>query len=221
MLSPSPANPRTYNVCFSVDGRHLFRKLDHGITLSNNDIAWTTDDATTEMPFSDIVAVHLKSTGQSTIVDRCTIHVCRRQRALCRQFGSRRFCRPGAGPDLSRFRTRSARSTCRGLLHRDPLHCGCAAVALPGNARRHHATTRPITSLNSFCHDRVAAPARYERRTQVLRRPEADIANDYLLQCPRLFVTIIGALGAGAAGESANVTQAFQPEGRSAPSNSA
>jgi hypothetical protein len=73
MLSPSPANPRTYNVCFSVDGRHLFRKLDHGITLSNNDIAWTTDDATTEMPFSDIVAVHLKSTGQSTIVDRCTI----------------------------------------------------------------------------------------------------------------------------------------------------
>ena len=73
MLSPSPANPLTYDVCFSVDGGHLFRKLDHGVTLRNTAIAWTIDGATTETPFGDIVAVHLKSTGQSTVVDQCTI----------------------------------------------------------------------------------------------------------------------------------------------------
>src|SRR5271170_3486855 len=45
----------------------------------------------------------------------------------------------------------------------------------------------------------------------------------YFLNARSYFVIIGrgGALGAGAAGESANVTHAFQPEGRSNPSNSA
>ena len=73
MPSSLLANPRTYNVCFSIAGGHLFRKLDQGVTLGDNGIAWTMDDATTEMPFSNIVAVHLKSAGQSTIVDQCMI----------------------------------------------------------------------------------------------------------------------------------------------------
>jgi hypothetical protein len=65
--------PRTYNVCFSVNGGHVFRKLDQGVTLGPDGLAWTMDGRTTEMPLGNILAVHLKSGGQSTVVDRCAI----------------------------------------------------------------------------------------------------------------------------------------------------
>jgi hypothetical protein len=66
-------NPRTYNICFSVNGGHLFRKLDQGVTLGDDGLAWTMDGRATEMPLGNIVAVHLKSAGQSTVVDQCAI----------------------------------------------------------------------------------------------------------------------------------------------------
>jgi hypothetical protein len=66
-------NPRTYNVCFSVDGGHFLRKLDQGVTLGDDGLAWTMDGRATEMPLGNIVAVHLRSAGQSTIVDQCAI----------------------------------------------------------------------------------------------------------------------------------------------------
>jgi hypothetical protein len=66
-------NPRTYDVCFSVDGGYFLRKLDQGVTLGEDGIGWTMDGRATEMPLSSIVAVHLRSAGQSTIVDQCAI----------------------------------------------------------------------------------------------------------------------------------------------------
>jgi hypothetical protein len=66
-------NPHTYNVCFSVNGGHVFRKLDQGVTLGDDGIAWTMDGRTTEMPLGNIVAIHLKSGGQSAVVDQCAI----------------------------------------------------------------------------------------------------------------------------------------------------
>jgi hypothetical protein len=73
MLAPPPGNPRTYDLCFTVNGGHTFRKLDQGVILGNDGMSWTADSATGEMPFGNIVAVHLQSGGQKVIVDRCTI----------------------------------------------------------------------------------------------------------------------------------------------------
>jgi len=66
-------NPRTYNVCFSVNGGRFLRKLDQGVTLGDDGLAWTMDGRVSGMPLGNIVAVHLWSAGQSTIVDQCAI----------------------------------------------------------------------------------------------------------------------------------------------------
>ena len=66
-------NPRTYDVCFSVNGGQMFRRLDQGVTLGDDGLARTTNDRTTEIPLGNIVAVHLKSGGRSTVVDQCAI----------------------------------------------------------------------------------------------------------------------------------------------------
>jgi hypothetical protein len=68
-----PGNPRTYDVCFSINGGRFLRKLDQGITLGDDGLAWTVDGRTTEMPLGNIVAIHLWSAGKSTIVDQCAI----------------------------------------------------------------------------------------------------------------------------------------------------
>jgi hypothetical protein len=82
MLAPSPASsmpapssgqPHTYDVCFSLPGQSSFRRLDSGVVLNKDTIAWTQDDRTTETSFGNIVAVHLSSGGQRVIVDRCAI----------------------------------------------------------------------------------------------------------------------------------------------------
>jgi hypothetical protein len=66
-------NPRTYDVCFSVNGGHFLRKLDQGVTLGDDGIDWTIDGRAAEMPLASIVAVHLWSAGRSSIVDHCAI----------------------------------------------------------------------------------------------------------------------------------------------------
>jgi hypothetical protein len=77
MLAPSPASssasPRTYDVCFSLPRQSVFRRLDSGIVLNKDTLAWTQDDRTTETALGNIVAVHLSSSGQRVIVDRCAI----------------------------------------------------------------------------------------------------------------------------------------------------
>jgi hypothetical protein len=73
-MQASPrGNPRTCKVCFSLNGGHFFRKLDQGVTLGDDGIAWTMDGRTTEMPLGNIAAVHLWSAGRTTIVDQCAI----------------------------------------------------------------------------------------------------------------------------------------------------
>ena len=73
MLAPPPGNSRAYNICFSVNGGHFFHKLDRDVTLSDDGIGWKVDGCATTMPFENIVAIHLKSSGQYVVVDRCTI----------------------------------------------------------------------------------------------------------------------------------------------------
>ena len=110
-------NPRTYNVCFSVDGGHFLRKLDHGVTLGDDGLAWTTDGRATEMPLGNIVAVHLRSAGQSAIVDQCAITFGDDSVLAVVNSDPGGFTDRGAGPDLSRFCARPARPACRGPLH--------------------------------------------------------------------------------------------------------
>jgi hypothetical protein len=71
--SASPGQLRTYDVCFSLPGQSSFRRLDSGVVLNKDTIAWTQDGRTTETSFGNIVAVHLSSGGQRVIVDRCAI----------------------------------------------------------------------------------------------------------------------------------------------------
>jgi hypothetical protein len=59
--SPSPGQPHTYDVCFSLPGQSSFRRLDSGVVLNKDTIVWTQDDRTTETSFGNIVAVHLSS----------------------------------------------------------------------------------------------------------------------------------------------------------------
>jgi hypothetical protein len=73
-MQASPrGNPRTYNLCFSLNGGHFFRKLDQGVTLGDDGIAWTMDGCAAEMPLGNIAAVQLRSAGRTTIVDQCAI----------------------------------------------------------------------------------------------------------------------------------------------------
>jgi hypothetical protein len=73
MLAPSPDQPRTYDICYFLPGQSTFRRLDFGIVLSKDTIAWMQDGRTTEISLVNIVAVHLSSAGQRIVVDRCAI----------------------------------------------------------------------------------------------------------------------------------------------------
>src|ERR1700683_615491 len=73
MPAPSPESPHTYDLCFFLPGRSIFRRLDFGVALSKDTVAWIQDGRTTETSLGNIVAVHLSSGGQRVIVDRCAI----------------------------------------------------------------------------------------------------------------------------------------------------
>ncbi|MGA8615722.1 MAG: hypothetical protein WB760_29385 [Xanthobacteraceae bacterium] len=73
MAVPSSEESRTYDICFFLPGQSAFHRLDSGVVLGKDTIAWTQDDRTSETPLSNIVAVHLSSAGQRTVVDRCAI----------------------------------------------------------------------------------------------------------------------------------------------------
>ena len=70
---PMPENPHTYDVSFYVNSRPFLRKLDRGVTVSAAGLSWTKDDARTDMQFGNMVAIHLKSSGQKVKVDQCAI----------------------------------------------------------------------------------------------------------------------------------------------------
>jgi hypothetical protein len=74
MTVPTPASPGTYDLCINVAGRRLYwRNRNHGITLGPDCMSWTMDGATSEVPYGNIVAVHLNSAGQKVTEDRCAI----------------------------------------------------------------------------------------------------------------------------------------------------
>jgi hypothetical protein len=74
MLAPSAAGPHSYDLCINVAGRRLYwRNRNHGVTLSQDCIAWTMDGDASETAYGNIVAVHLESHGQKVTEDRCTI----------------------------------------------------------------------------------------------------------------------------------------------------
>ena len=82
MLAPSPTpspapssqSPRAYyDVCFLLPGQSTFRGFDCGVVLDQDTIAWMRDERTSESALSNIVAVHLSSSGRRVIVDRCAI----------------------------------------------------------------------------------------------------------------------------------------------------
>jgi hypothetical protein len=74
MPVPPSATPHTYDLCINVAGRRLYwRNRNRGITLGPDCIAWTLDGAAGEVPYGNIVAVHLNSAGQKITEDRCTI----------------------------------------------------------------------------------------------------------------------------------------------------
>jgi hypothetical protein len=74
MTVPPSANPRTYDLCIKVVGRRLYwRNRNSGVTLGPDCIAWTMDGAAHEVPYGNIVAVHLNSAGQKITEDRCAM----------------------------------------------------------------------------------------------------------------------------------------------------
>ena len=74
MLAPSAEGSHTYDLCINVAGRRLYwRNPNHGVTLSNDTIAWTIDGDAMERTYGDIGAIHLNSAGQKITADRCTI----------------------------------------------------------------------------------------------------------------------------------------------------
>ena len=76
MLDTPTGRPRSYELCTNVAGRTLhWRNRNHGVTLRDDSIAWTMDGDTNDVPFGNIVAVHLDSVGQKVTADRCTITV--------------------------------------------------------------------------------------------------------------------------------------------------
>jgi len=74
MTVPPSANACAYDLCIKLAGRRLFwRNRNHGVTLGRDCIAWTMDGAANEVPYGNVVAVHLNSAGQKITEDRCTI----------------------------------------------------------------------------------------------------------------------------------------------------
>jgi hypothetical protein len=74
MLAPPTLGSRTYDLCINVAGRRLYwRNRNHGVTLSEDCIAWTMDGEASETAYGNVVAVHLDSRGQKVTADRCTV----------------------------------------------------------------------------------------------------------------------------------------------------
>src|SRR5271168_1314017 len=77
-LSLLPENPRTHDVYFYVAGgaRFVLRNPNHGITVSNNGMAWTAGGTPCTRPFVDIAAVHLQTAAlgnANSVIDQCKI----------------------------------------------------------------------------------------------------------------------------------------------------
>ncbi len=77
MTSPPPGNPRSYDVYFTGGGkRFYFRNPNHGITLGDGGLAWTSDGAANEAALENIVAVHLQTAtlgNAQRVIDQCRI----------------------------------------------------------------------------------------------------------------------------------------------------
>jgi hypothetical protein len=74
MAASASVSPPSYDLCICLAGRRLYwRNRNHGVTLGPDCIAWTMDGNAGEMPYGNIVAVHLNSAGQKVTADQCTI----------------------------------------------------------------------------------------------------------------------------------------------------
>jgi hypothetical protein len=71
-------NPKLHDVYFTVTGgsRFFLRNPNHGITVSDDGLAWTVDGRDNTVAFGDIVAVHLQTAALGNaqqIIDQCKI----------------------------------------------------------------------------------------------------------------------------------------------------
>jgi hypothetical protein len=74
MLAAATEGTRTYDLCINVAGRRLYwRNRNRGVTLGADTIAWTMDGEQNETAYGNVVAVHLDSSGQKVVTDRCTV----------------------------------------------------------------------------------------------------------------------------------------------------
>jgi hypothetical protein len=74
MTVPPAASPHAYDLCINVVGRRLYwRNRNSSVTLGPDCIAWTMDGTANEVPYGNVVAVHLNSAGQKVTADQCTI----------------------------------------------------------------------------------------------------------------------------------------------------
>jgi hypothetical protein len=77
-LSPHPKNSRFYDVYFYVAGasRLVLRNPNHGITIDDGGIAWTSGGTAYRQCYSDIAAVHLQTAALGNavnVIDQCKI----------------------------------------------------------------------------------------------------------------------------------------------------
>ena len=151
---PSPPAPsRVYEVYFYVaGGRRLFlRNPNHGVTLDDGNIAWTSCGAARVQSLASVAAVHLQTAAlgsADTVIDQCRIDFtggpaitvsnaaasgmpCARQTAIYREFLRDLHARLAAqGAGAVRFTAGMARWRYK-LLFAALLACGLLFIAAP------------------------------------------------------------------------------------------
>jgi hypothetical protein len=70
-----PGNSRNFDVYFSIGGRRFyFRNPNHGVTLSDDGIAWSVDGRDDHAAFANIRTIHLQSGGDwRNTIDQCRL----------------------------------------------------------------------------------------------------------------------------------------------------
>jgi hypothetical protein len=77
MAISASGNPCPYDVYFTSGGRRFyFRNPNHGVTLTDDGIAWTIEDRDDEAAFANLASVHLQSGGSpQDVIDQCTLEL--------------------------------------------------------------------------------------------------------------------------------------------------
>jgi|SRR5579872_5300171 len=71
-----PGDPRHYDLYVSVGARFYFHNPNHGVTLSDEGLAWRADGRDDHAAFANIGAVHLQSGGDwRNAIDQCRLEL--------------------------------------------------------------------------------------------------------------------------------------------------